>query len=209
MVDFLNGVPSASEEKIHRIFVTDKDRSNPTQMYFIQEILSTLAKFDNDKKEWVLRSKYKNVKFAESKKRTSNEYQIPKKKSDTAPGSSSATDKKQSESSSSRKRSKTSPDTATSTSPKDSRKSEEFVIPKKMARDSSGSARSTPSPAARIMRTSPEPSGPITSLDDIIFVGWPEDKEKAAESVGPSTSTNWLFNYFPYLIFLLFPSPGL
>lgn len=61
MLQFFNGVPGAKEDSIHRIFVKDSDRKDPTQMFFIQEIISTLAKYDDASDTWILRDKYRSA----------------------------------------------------------------------------------------------------------------------------------------------------
>ncbi|KAF1768728.1 hypothetical protein GCK72_000541 [Caenorhabditis remanei] len=88
MLVYLNGVPEAREDVIHRMFVTEADRSNPTQLYFFKEILSTLARFNPDTKLWKIRSTYRNVEVVEAKKRLSEKEEhsfVERKKSKLAP----------------------------------------------------------------------------------------------------------------------------
>ncbi|EFO90716.1 hypothetical protein CRE_08005 [Caenorhabditis remanei] len=86
MLVYLNGVPEAREDFIYRMFVTEADRSNPTQLYFFKEILSTLARFNPDTKLWKIRSTYRNVEVVEAKKRLSEERRfVERKKSKLTP----------------------------------------------------------------------------------------------------------------------------
>ncbi|KAF1746898.1 hypothetical protein GCK72_023356 [Caenorhabditis remanei] len=80
MLVYLNGVPEAREDAIHRMFVIEADRSNPTQLYFFKEILSTLARYNPETKLWKIRSTYRNVEVVEPKIRLSEEHRFVERK---------------------------------------------------------------------------------------------------------------------------------
>uniref|UniRef100_A0A1I7U009 DNA repair and recombination protein RAD54-like n=1 Tax=Caenorhabditis tropicalis TaxID=1561998 RepID=A0A1I7U009_9PELO len=73
MLHLLNGIDKAEESFIYRVLVTNRDREDATQMFFVREILSTIAKFDFESNTWRIRSKYRGMEIMEpeSRKRTS------------------------------------------------------------------------------------------------------------------------------------------
>ncbi|CAL2049119.1 unnamed protein product [Caenorhabditis brenneri] len=94
MLHYLNNVKEAKEQSILKIFANEYDRKDPTQMYFIHEILSTLGKYNKESDSWSINEKYLGVEVKEptqnNKRKSASPLPMAPKREKTSPTSDSS-----------------------------------------------------------------------------------------------------------------------